>query len=62
MNQKDLVDSALIQPVYLNFLDQILQVMKISKGNPQFACLLLQPNFKLLDDKFAQVLRIWATI
>jgi len=62
MNQKDLVDSGLIQPAYLNFLDQILQVMKISKGNPQFACLLLQPNFKLLDDEFAQVLRIWATI
>ena len=62
MNQKDLVNSELVRPVYLNFLDQILQVMQISQGNPQFACLWLQHNFKLLDDEFAQVLRIWATI
>lgn len=60
-DNRDLIDSGLVEATYLNFLFQVLRAMAYSKGDPQVAYLLLQAKLELLDDYFAQVLRIWTT-
>jgi tetratricopeptide (TPR) repeat protein len=60
-DNRDLIDSGLVEATYLNFLFQVLRAMAYSKGDSQLAYLLLQAKLELLDDYFAQVLRIWTT-
>jgi hypothetical protein len=62
-DNQDLIDSGLIEATYLNFLFQVLRAMAYSKGDPTVAYLylLMQAKLELLDDYFAQVLRIWTT-
>ncbi len=46
---------------YRDFLIEVLRATYESNGNPQVVYPLLQANLDKLDDKFAHVLRSWAT-
>jgi CHAT domain-containing protein len=50
-----------IQVMYLNLLLKILQATNDSNGEPKVIYSILQANLNKLDDRFAAVLRAWAT-
>lgn len=47
---------------YRAFLDKVLKTIKRTNFNQQAVERLLTENLDKLDDKFAQVLRNWATV